>query len=396
MAAIDVEIELIRATAKAAVGRSGGQAVGKAETDTLMSLITRVPHWDKVQALAEFHGTTPQLEQILSQLADGIAPPSVVQALRDRCRVIAAKNLLLCGRLTQACAALERAGIRVLAIKGPTLALLAYGNLGLRQFNDIDLLVPPADFDRGFETLRGLGYEFAYRNNPSQQIRYARALGQVALRDAQGALLELHTSLTEAAYHFPLDSDALWSRRQTVVLQEQTVSTLGNEDLLLYLAAHGAKHDWQYLEWVVDLAQLVTHHVSIDWPVLLQRATALRCRRIVLLSLWLAHETLGLGLPAAIAQACAADGVAMRLARERSRRLLSASGLESGFRIAHFRLRSRERLRDGISYLWASIFSPHAKDWQMFNLPAGWGFLYPIARPLRLVLKHLRPTVQRQ
>ena len=393
MAGGGVEIELVRATA--AVRRSGGQAVGKAATDTLVSLITRGPDWDRVQRLAEFHGTIPLLEQSLSRLPEGTVPSSVQQALRDRCRVIAARNLLLSGRLTQACAALERAGIRGLAIKGPTLALLAYGSLSLRQFNDIDLLVPPADFDRSLETLRDLGYEPAYRNNPSQQIRYARALGQVALRDAQGTLLEPHTSLTEAAYHFPLDFDALWSRRQSVMLQE-TVSTLGYEDLLLYLAAHGAKHDWPYLEWVADLAQLVARHVSVDWPGLLQRATAMRCRRIMLLSLWLAQETLGLELPAAITQACAADRVAMRLARERSRRLLSAGGLESSFRIARFRLRSRERLRDGISYLWASIFSPHAKDWQLFNLPAGWGFLYPMARPLRLALKYFRPTVERQ
>ena len=135
------EFELIRATAQA--------ALGTVSTTTIASLIAEGPDWEKVRNLAEFHGTTPQLEQSLSQLADGIVPPSVVQMLRDRCRAIAAKNLLLSGRLTEACAALERAGIRVLAIKGPTLALLAYGNSSLRQFNDIDLLVPAAAFDRG-------------------------------------------------------------------------------------------------------------------------------------------------------------------------------------------------------------------------------------------------------
>lgn len=388
----EVEIELIRATA--AVGRSAGQAVGKAATDTLVSLIARGPDWDQVQRLAEFHGTTPLLGQGLSRLPEGIVPSSVQQALRDRCRDIAAKNLLMSGRLTQACATLERAGIRVLALKGPTLAILGYGDLSLRQFNDIDVLVPPADFDRGLEGLRGLGYEFALRVTPAQQVRYARSMGQVVLRDAQGTLIELHTRLTDRAYRFPLEFDTLWSRRQPVLLHDHTVSTPGDEDLLLYAAVHGTKHAWPCLGWVVDLVQLAARNPDLDWARLLERATALRCRRILLLSLGLARETLGLELPAGAWRACEADRVTRHLAGERSRRLCEVDDEhpESAFRFFGFHLRSRERLRDGVAFLWATVFSAHVSDWQTINLPEGWEFLYPIARPLRLLLKYARLT----
>jgi hypothetical protein len=316
--------------------------------------------------------------------------------LADRCRGIAARNLLLSRRLTEASAALEGTGIRVLAFKGPTLAILGYGDLSLRQFNDIDLLISPADFQRGLETLHQLGYEFGFRITPSQQIQYARAMGQVALRDAQGTLLELHTKLTDRSYHFPLVFDALWSQRQGVVLHDHTLNTLGNEDLLLYAAAHGTKHAWPCLGWVLDLAQLVTRNHNIEWQRLLQRATAMRCRRILLLSLELAREALGLEVPAPLAQACRADRVALRLAAERTRRLFEAHGSESGLRLAPFHLRSRDRLSDGVSFLWATIFTAHLSDWQSINLPSGWEFLYPIARPLRLVIKYFRPTVQRR
>ena len=403
MAGDDVEIELIRATARAAVettavGRSrkdfltvaGGQADGTAAADTLASLIARGPDWDRVQHLAEFHGTIPLLEQGLSQLPEGIVPASVQQTLRDRCRDIAAKNLLLSGRLTQASQALQQAGIRVLAIKGPTLAVLGYSDLSLRQFNDIDLLVPPTEFDRGLEVLHDLGYESALRVTPAQQVRYARSMGQVVLHDAQGTLLELHTRLTDRAYHFPLDFDALWSQRQPVVLHDRPLSTLGDEDLLLYAAVHGSKHGWPCLGWVVDLVQLVTRKTNTDWPRLLQRATTLRCRRILLLSLWLARESLGMELPAAVSRACEVDRVGQRLGSERSRRLWEVDDdhPESAFGFFGFHLRSRERLRDGVSFLWATIFSPHLSDWQAVNLPARWEFLYPIARPLRLALKY--------
>lgn len=383
-----VEAELIRATAQAFAGR--------ASSETLAELVARGPDWDKVRDRAEFHGTLPLLQQSLSRLPEAIVPASVRQALADRCRDIAARNLLLTSRLTHACAALHQAGIRVLALKGPTLAMLAYGDFSLRQFNDIDLLVSPADLGRGLETLRDLGYEFAYRITPSQQARYVRAMGQVPLRDAQGTLIELHTRLTDTAYHFPLDFDALWSHRQSVGLLDQSVSTLGNEDLLLYVAVHGTKHAWPCLGWVVDLVHLVTRGGErLDWPRRLERATTLRCRRILLLSLELARRTLGLELPQGMTQACRADRVALRLADERRRRLLGAGDGESGFAIARFHLRSRERLRDGLAFVWATIFSAHLSDWQIINLPAGWEFLYPIARPLRLLVKYLRPTALR-
>lgn len=383
-----VEIELIRGAAQA--------FAEQARTDALASLVARGPDWDKVMDRAEFHGTIPLLRQSLSRLPQAIVPASVQQALAERCRDIAATNLLLTSRLTRVCAALERAGIRVLALKGPTLAILGYGELSLRQFNDVDLLVSPADLSDGLETLRHLGYEFAYRLTPSQQRHYARAMGQVPLHDARGTLVELHTSLTDTAYHFPLGFDDLWSRRQPVVLHDHTVSSLGNEDLLLYLAVHGTKHGWPCLGWVIDLVQLIARNGSTDWPRLLHRAIAMRCRRILLLSLWLARETLGLELPEAITQACRADRVALRLADERHRRLLDAGDGESGFALARFHLRSRERLRDGLTHVWTTIFSAHLSDWQAINLPSGWEFLYPVARPLRLALKYFRPTVQRE
>ena len=151
----------------------------------------------------------------------------------------------------------------------------------------------PMPQPRGDDT--GGFYEDASRVLKSQAADWIT----ISLADTSGQeimnLLRLHGDAA-AAVSNPAEIDA-------VVLQEQTVSTLGNEDLLLYLAAHGAKHDWPYLEWVADLAQLVARHVSVDWRGLLQRATAMRCRRIVLLSLWLAQETLVLELPAAMDQA---------------------------------------------------------------------------------------------
>lgn len=54
---------------------------------------------------------------------------------------------------------LERAGIAVLPLKGFVLGQLAYGDTGLREVNDVDLLVAPGDLDAACRLLAASGYE---------------------------------------------------------------------------------------------------------------------------------------------------------------------------------------------------------------------------------------------
>jgi hypothetical protein len=59
-------------------------------------------------------------------------------------------------------AALERlaqAGIRAAPIKGPDLALRVYGDLGLRQCADVDIVVDPGRLDDAVGVLQTLGYD---------------------------------------------------------------------------------------------------------------------------------------------------------------------------------------------------------------------------------------------
>jgi hypothetical protein len=54
--------------------------------------------------------------------------------------------------------ALERTGIRVLALKGPHLANDAHGDLGLRETSDVDLLVDAGRIEDAVEVLNAHGY----------------------------------------------------------------------------------------------------------------------------------------------------------------------------------------------------------------------------------------------
>jgi hypothetical protein len=68
--------------------------------------------------------------------------------LRARFEEIARKNLRFTAELIRILNCLESHGIAAIPFKGPTLAESVYGNLALREFSDLDILVRQSDFPR--------------------------------------------------------------------------------------------------------------------------------------------------------------------------------------------------------------------------------------------------------
>ena len=52
----------------------------------------------------------------------------------------------------------KAAGIPAIPYKGPALAATAYGNVGLRVFGDLDILIQKEDVPRAADMMTALGY----------------------------------------------------------------------------------------------------------------------------------------------------------------------------------------------------------------------------------------------
>jgi hypothetical protein len=61
---------------------------------------------------------------------------------------------------------------------------------------------------------------------------------------------------------------------------------------LLYLCAHGARHSWFRLKWLVDLPY-VLQSKAWDWPALFAKARRMGCADALLLGLVLSQRLLG-------------------------------------------------------------------------------------------------------
>jgi Uncharacterised nucleotidyltransferase len=365
-------------------------ARGVEETDQDAGELARARalDWEHLARLAQRHAVVPLVHRSLQTRARGAAPDPVRRALTEKYRVNAARNLLLAAELLRVAGLFESEGVGLLAYKGPALAVSAYGDLSLRRFVDLDVLVRARDVERAAGLLRRLGYETGGLT-AAQEAVLVRTQHNVAYsRDGGRLTVELHWDVASRDFAaVPLDDD-LWRRSVRVPLLGGSVKTLAPEDLLLALCVHGTKHLWERLAWVCDVAAIISSNDALDWDALFERARGARVERMLLLGLALSHGLVGRGLPESVRARIEVDDEAGRLASEAAARMFEGDEYRPAglLKSVRFNLRARKRTRERLRYF-RFILTPTDGDLKSLALPARLSFVYYLLRPLRLLLK---------
>jgi hypothetical protein len=211
--------------------------------------------------------------------------------------------------------------------------------------------------------------------------------------------VELHWRFGSRDQAFPLGAEDIWQRHSRQQFHGHTLRTLASEDLLLYLAMHGAKHGWDRLEWISCLREFIlSDAAALDWSDILRRARAAGALRGLYIAILLADDLGDAGIPDEVLSDARLDRHAVQLSKRVMDRLfieVDHSTLEVARHI--FYLRSRERARDQariVLFSCSRIPHPLAKDWRLFRVPASMSFLYYLLRPLRLLREHGLPRLR--
>jgi hypothetical protein len=306
-----------------------------------------------------------------------------------------------CGLTTVQCGAtreFEAHGIAVIPYKGPVLAACAYGNLALREFNDLDILVRRQEVLRAGELLASYGYRLGYRLTRAQEAAFIRYADQYFyVHDRDSSVVELYWGFASRALSFLLSTERQWWRFERVPLGGGSVSTFSLEDLLLILCAHGSMHRWERLQWICDIAELIHVRRELDWGRLMERATAQGCRRALLLGLLLANELLGARIPEEVAQGLEADPVAKTLAGQVNESLFREDADSQGLFVESlfqpFHIKVLERLQDKVRYCVRQVTVPSMEEYESLPLPAYLFPAYRLLRPVRLTGKYVRKSL---
>jgi hypothetical protein len=286
--------------------------------------------------------------------------------------------------------------IYAIFLKGLFLSKLYYGDIGTRNFVDIDVWVESEQYGSVKSYIKSFGYigvldkydlnltQLKYlRQSTHDEIFYSNA-------DRNAPVIELHWKLRNALGNFKFDTNEHKLDLRTYEMNGQYFNVFNDIDQFIFLTVHGAEHAWFKLKWLVDLYHVILK-CDLNWDEVVVRAKQLNSLIEIRLAWNLLEQIYRLEIPIAIQQ--------IRLGYLNQLRLnYINSQLEYE---GHFCDTRKEKLRNMLYTLSLNrkILLPkelvlknltNTTDWLTLRLPQTLFFLYFPLRPFLWVYRKLK------
>lgn len=225
------------------------------------------PH--RLAKVARWHGIEGY---VLAYLLERGHDPATLGELEVACRTTAVAHLRKVADLHALQQILAAASIDVLVVKGPVVAETLHGSATLRGYEDLDLVVAPADFRSAVTSLEAAGVQVLDRNW-DRLVRERR--GQCHLLTDRDTIVDLHWHLINDAdlrAVIDLRTEALFARSVTAPIGRLGVATTDPVDTLLHLCIHATMAGGDRLIWFKDIERAVA--ATTDWDEVVRRSAA--------------------------------------------------------------------------------------------------------------------------
>ena len=321
-------------------------------------------------------------------------PAAVLERLAHVRRDAARRAVSHASVLGRVASSLAAGGIRFVALKGPALSQTLYGDLSLRTFADLDLLVLPADVRAARSRLLAGGFR---DSSPWAEQALSRGLppdGELCLQAPDGRpFVDLHWSIFGGfgGPGFPVGRVLAGARSADVL--GRAVLVPGARDQLLLSVLHGSRHYWDTLEARLAVALPARGVPAPEWETVVADAGRLGCRRRLASGVAVALETFAQPLPEPLRRELAADPVARGYiafvrVRTRTPSALANPPLREHLAMTWWRARCEDRPAAAAAQLALRLLHPGPGDWAAVRLPPWLDCGYWLLRPLRLGLKY--------
>jgi Uncharacterised nucleotidyltransferase len=383
---------------------SARTCIGADTAGRIRALASGTVNWVELIGLARHHGILPLVWASLRRTCPDAVPPAVADQLDRYADMCAAHNRRLATELLSLLALLRGDAIAAVPFKGPVLAAELYKDLSLRECVDVDVFIRREDALRARDLLLAAGYQLQTKLDARGWPCAGSDPEYLFTHPGRRIQAELRWRMAPGNFLRSLELRDLGERRQPVRLLDAPVDHLPPEEHLLVLCIHGSKHQWLFVKWICDVAELVRSHPTLNWGRLRALATPFGCRRAIALGLVLAHGLVDAPLPNAILAEVRRDKGASRLAASIVDGLFGGGWHEDSAETAApwspefvtewrqrcYMLHLAERAPDK---LWNSLLAirtlvaPTDKDRRVLPLPAPLTFLYYAVRLGRIAVQ---------
>lgn len=317
--------------------------------------------WDYLTQIASEHKLLPLLYWNLKEFKEEV-PEKILKSLKLNFNRNAKNNLLMFGELITLLKLFDNEDVIAIPYKGPILAILAYKNLVLRQFDDLDILVNKNNILKVKQILISHGYTPQFDLGGFKERRFIQSQREYKFFNSENKInLEIQWQFEGVSFSVSGDLGFTDTKNiETIEINNKRISALSPENMLLILCIHASGHHWERLSWICDVSELIQSN-KIDWEYTIKKADELGIKRTLWVNLFLAVDLLGLNIPDDINKHLESKNI-QNLGFIIKKRLFIPYSNDF-FRSAGLRLKIREKRSHQIKDCLKIMFLPTNEEW---------------------------------
>jgi hypothetical protein len=271
------------------------------ELENINALIPQIKDWEGFTNNIIAHGSAPLLFKKLNLLNNNsLIPTEVKTKLQQAYYKTLTRSMVLYEGFTTVASALKEAGIKVVALKGVYLSECLYGDIALRQFSDMDILVHEADGEQCLAILTGMGFK-PYDPSVSEFIGEHAEIVHYTPMVKGDISVEVHIRLHRRSKQYAIKTAEFINNAIPVTINKTEVHALQLYDLLIHLCVHIDKHfsgghiQMKCFNDIVNL--LFINEKQFDWQLFIDNCRLHKCETLVLKYLIMVNKFYHVPLP---------------------------------------------------------------------------------------------------
>jgi hypothetical protein len=252
----------------------------------IIDLISQISDWDKFIDIAYVHGVFPLVYKTLKDY-DRYIDQIVLKNMKSYNIDIVKQNMLMSAELIKVMKLLEENNIEAIAFKGPALAQMAYGDITLRQYCDLDILIKEEDVYKVYKLFKK-DFRRSLHITSAQEKKWFKYAHDLGLINKNGIHIEFHWRMLDSDHPVNLNDIDFFYIKNFITIKNQAIQIISNEEFLVYLCIHGSKHMFERIEWIIDIDKFITSQ-NINWDKFNKLLDNKNYKRFVELGLYLAN-----------------------------------------------------------------------------------------------------------
>lgn len=260
--------------------------------EEINSLLSCQIKWDELLNTAFSQGIAPLVYKSLKDIPEKAhVPEDVMGKLKMAYHGNVARNMYLYSELELILRAFDEKGIEVMLLKGIALAGTVYGDIGLREMGDIDLLVKEEHLPLAKTIMSELNYEMQRNGRTEEWYRANHFHLPPFVHKEKSIVVEIHWKVAQDSVGINVNN--WWERAKGLKWEKTSLLITAPEDMMLHicLSLYHGSYKKMALRGLCDINHTIRFFSEeINWKLFHETVSRSRIARPVYSLLFLVRK----------------------------------------------------------------------------------------------------------